>query len=141
MLRLRIPVLISFSMVNWRLQVVCLFLVWFKKIQIYVLVESHVILHRSCIEPIAWNFDSLRRYGHDEVYFSFESGRRCVTGQGIFSFRCARPEIVFQRLESVIKGRNAIEPNNHPNDIFVTPNVNGRSIAQLNCQNAGGGQP
>ena len=34
-----------------------------------------------------WPLKSLRRYGADEDVFSFESGRRCPMGEGIFAFK------------------------------------------------------
>lgn len=41
--------------------------------------------------PLRW----LRRYGCDDELFSFESGRRCATGTGIFAFKCSNAATLF----------------------------------------------
>ncbi|XP_002074255.2 uncharacterized protein LOC6651828 [Drosophila willistoni] len=38
-------------------------------------------------EPIVWALQHLRRYGLNADLFSFEAGRRCMSGPGIFTFR------------------------------------------------------
>lgn len=46
------------------------------------LTETELILHTRKRDAIRWPYLCLRRYGYDSNLFSFESGRRCQTGQG-----------------------------------------------------------
>lgn len=82
----------------------------------------------------------MRRYGFDANYFTFEAGRRCETGAGIFSFKCQQQaDILFNTLQTHITGRayNHDEALSHLND-FAVPNANNRNIAQLNSLNMSG---
>jgi len=47
-------------------------------------------------------YRSLRRYGFDKELFSFECGRRCNTGPGIYAFRCREAEVLFNHLQEAI---------------------------------------
>lgn len=92
-------------------------------------------MYRKNKPPLSWPLGSLRRYGFDANFFTFESGRRCETGEGIFSFKCQRADVLFNTLQSYINGRayNTDDSNLHD---FAVPNAN-RSIAQLNSLNMG----
>lgn len=46
------------------------------------LTQSELVLHLRRREAVRWPYLCLRRYGYDSNLFSFESGRRCQTGQG-----------------------------------------------------------
>ncbi len=46
------------------------------------LTEEELILHTRKRDAVKWPYLCLRRYGYDSNLFSFESGRRCQTGQG-----------------------------------------------------------
>jgi len=100
-----------------------------------------LVLHQRGKESVAWPLHGLRRYGFDADLFSFESGRRCPTGPGIYAFRCRRAEALFNllqssiavagqsnaavahraggglvesaRLRSAMHGASAIQPSNH----------------------------
>lgn len=99
---------------------------------------SDIILYRKNKQPLSWPLGSLRRYGFDANFFTFESGRRCETGEGIFSFKCRRADVLFNTLQSYINGRaynNADDSNLHD---FAVPNASNRNIAQLNSLNIGG---
>uniref|UniRef100_UPI00358FE90C fibroblast growth factor receptor substrate 2-like isoform X2 n=1 Tax=Myxine glutinosa TaxID=7769 RepID=UPI00358FE90C len=61
--------------------------------------ELEIILHTRKRDTVRWPYSSLRRYGYDSNLFSFESGRRCQTGQGIFAFKCTRAEEMFNVLQ------------------------------------------
>ena len=61
-----------------------------------------LVLHQRGKESVAWPLHGLRRYGFDADLFSFESGRRCPTGPGIYAFRCRRAEALFNLLQSSI---------------------------------------
>lgn len=49
------------------------------------LTQSELVLHLHQQEAVRWPYLCLRRYGYDSNLFSFESGRRCQTGQGEYS--------------------------------------------------------
>ena len=44
--------------------------------------EAELVLHTHRRDDVRWPYLCLRRYGYDSNLFSFESGRRCQTGQG-----------------------------------------------------------
>lgn len=50
------------------------------------LTQTELILHTRKRDAIRWPYLCLRRYGYDSNLFSFESGRRCQTGQGKLHF-------------------------------------------------------
>lgn len=97
---------------------------------------SDIVLYRKNKPPLSWPLGSLRRYGFDATYFTFESGRRCETGEGIFSFKCKRADVLFNTLQSYINGRayNTEDVVLHS----MNPNASNRSIAQLNSLNLNG---
>lgn len=49
------------------------------------LTQTELILHTRKRDAIRWPYLCLRRYGYDSNLFSFESGRRCQTGQGKYT--------------------------------------------------------
>lgn len=65
--------------------------------------DSELIWYQKRKEPIRWSLRCLRRYGFDEALFSFESGRRCPTGSGIYAFRCTRAEELFNLVQESIQ--------------------------------------
>nr|CAD7429887.1 unnamed protein product [Timema monikensis] len=69
--------------------------------------ETDLVLYQRKKAPVKWPLRSLRRYGFDAELFSFESGRRCPTGPGIYAFRCQRAEQLFNLLQSHIQVRNS----------------------------------
>lgn len=82
--------------------------------------EQALILHQKGKEPIGWPLRGLRRYGFDADLFSFESGRRCPTGPGIYAFRCQHAETLFNLLQRNIslaghgdQQRRAFSPRDH----------------------------
>ncbi|KAM9402671.1 fibroblast growth factor receptor substrate 2-like isoform 2-T3 [Salvelinus alpinus] len=66
------------------------------------LTEEELILHTRKRDTVKWPYLCLRRYGYDSNLFSFESGRRCQTGQGIFAFKCVRAEEMFNVLQDIM---------------------------------------
>lgn len=46
------------------------------------LTEDELVLRTHKCDAVRWPYLCLRRYGYDSNLFSFESGRRCQTGQG-----------------------------------------------------------
>lgn len=66
--------------------------------------EVDIILHQKSKQPVKWPLRCLRRYGYDlEGLFSFESGRRCSTGPGIYAFKCERAEDLFNLVQTKIQ--------------------------------------
>ncbi|XP_044272192.1 fibroblast growth factor receptor substrate 3 isoform X2 [Tribolium madens] len=57
--------------------------------------ETELVLHQRGKNPTVWPLRALRKYGFDSEIFSFECGRRCPTGQGIYAFRCRKAEQLF----------------------------------------------
>ncbi|XP_059618577.1 fibroblast growth factor receptor substrate 3 [Phlebotomus argentipes] len=74
---------------------------------------ANLTLYRKGKEPTHWPLRCLRRYGYDGDVFCFEAGRRCLTGEGIYSFRCRRAEHLFNLLQAHIEGTtyNASDEN------------------------------
>ncbi|MBN3313566.1 FRS2 factor, partial [Atractosteus spatula] len=70
------------------------------------LTETELILHTRKRDAVKWPYLCLRRYGYDSNLFSFESGRRCQTGQGIFAFKCARAEEIFNMLQEIMQNNS-----------------------------------
>ncbi|NXM35631.1 FRS3 factor, partial [Oxyruncus cristatus] len=88
------------------------------------LTQRELILHTHKRDAVRWPFLCLRRYGYDSNLFSFESGRRCHTGQGIFAFKCSRAEEIFNLLQdlmqcnsiNVVEEPVVITRNSHPTE-------------------------
>lgn len=74
--------------------------------------ETELILHQRGKPPTRWPVRCLRKYGFDSEIFSFESGRRCPTGAGIYAFRCRKAEQLFNTLQQNIQLRNLNDDNN-----------------------------
>ncbi|XP_076445501.1 uncharacterized protein LOC143283210 [Babylonia areolata] len=64
---------------------------------------SHLILYQKGKEAIRWPLRCLRRYGFDAELFSFECGRRCQTGPGIYAFKCRHAEDLFILVQESIQ--------------------------------------
>ncbi|XP_020831434.1 docking protein 2 isoform X1 [Phascolarctos cinereus] len=64
---------------------------------------------RSGPEPgtvlYTWPYRFLRRFGRDKVTFSFEAGRRCVSGEGNFEFETRKGNEIFLALEDAISAQ------------------------------------
>ncbi|EAA14022.4 AGAP009930-PA [Anopheles gambiae str. PEST] len=65
---------------------------WSGKLEV---TRVELTLYRKGKEPTKWPLKCLRRYGYNVDQFSFEAGRRCTTGEGIYAFRCRRAETLF----------------------------------------------
>ncbi|XP_038018670.1 fibroblast growth factor receptor substrate 3 isoform X3 [Motacilla alba alba] len=97
------------------------------------LTQRELVLHTRKRDAVRWPYLSLRRYGFDANLFSFESGRRCHTGQGIFAFKCSRAEEIFNLLQDLMQCNsiNVVEEpvvvtrNSHPSDRELAPSPQG----------------
>ncbi|KFM56637.1 Fibroblast growth factor receptor substrate 2, partial [Stegodyphus mimosarum] len=64
--------------------------------------DSQLILYQKGHIVVKWPLRSLRRYGFDSEVFSFECGRRCSTGPGVYAFKCKRAQVLFSILQECI---------------------------------------
>ncbi|KAJ1518824.1 hypothetical protein ONE63_011557 [Megalurothrips usitatus] len=94
--------------------------------------ETDLILRQKHKAPTVWPLKSLRRYGADSELFSFESGRRAPTGEGIYAFRCQRASQLFNHLQAQFQYSTEpsgyLEPN-QPRSVVIRQrqwNSNGR---------------
>ncbi|XP_026752078.2 uncharacterized protein LOC113512397 [Galleria mellonella] len=92
--------------------------------------ESDIILYREGRDSTVWPLHSLRRYGFEGELFSFESGRRCETGEGIYAFRCRRASLLFRTLQQQIQLRNVIHDSVPYPVSRLTPSPQGRQTLQ-----------
>ncbi|XP_020641670.2 fibroblast growth factor receptor substrate 2 isoform X1 [Pogona vitticeps] len=107
------------------------------------LTDTELILYTRKRDSVKWHYLCLRRYGYDSNLFSFESGRRCQTGPGIFAFKCARAEELFNMLQEIMQNNSinvveepVVERNPHQTEIEVprtprtptTPGLSGPSL-------------
>lgn len=83
--------------------------------------------------PVSWSLQHLRRYGLTGNIFSFEAGRRCPTGPGIYTFRCCNADQFYAKFQRCINSISAVTErgNNsiHPSHMF------GRLESQLTHTN------
>lgn len=82
--------------------------------------DTELILYQRGKSATVWPLRSLRKYGFDSEIFSFECGRRCPTGAGIYAFRCRKAEDLFNMLQHNIQSRNINEESNM-NHEFAAP--------------------
>lgn len=68
--------------------------------------DTELVFYQRGKTPVRWPLRSLRRYGYDNQVFSFEAGRRCPTGSGIYSFSCRRAELLFNFVQANVQLRN-----------------------------------
>ncbi|XP_054631314.1 fibroblast growth factor receptor substrate 2-like isoform X2 [Dunckerocampus dactyliophorus] len=71
------------------------------------LTDTELVLHTHRRDDVKWPYLCLRRYGYDSNLFSFESGRRCQTGQEIFNML---QEVMHSHSISVVE-EAVLEPN------------------------------
>ncbi|XP_077999854.1 fibroblast growth factor receptor substrate 2-like isoform X2 [Glandiceps talaboti] len=70
---------------------------------------ADLILYQKGKDPVRWPLRCLRRYGFDAELFSFESGRRCPTGPGIYAFKCKRAEQLFNLVQDNVERQGQAE--------------------------------
>ncbi|KAF5292443.1 hypothetical protein FQA39_LY13990 [Lamprigera yunnana] len=81
--------------------------------------ETELILYQRGRSATIWPLKSLRKYGFDSETFSFECGRRCPTGPGIYAFRCSKAEDLFNMLQHNIQSRNISEEGGTPAAMYM----------------------
>ncbi|CAG7716422.1 unnamed protein product [Allacma fusca] len=89
--------------------------------------DTDLLLYISGKLAMKWPLRCLRRYGYDEDLFSFESGRRCPSGPGIYAFKCHRAQSLFNLLQAKIQGNPTTLPSAPTTPI--TPTVTAGSVS------------
>ncbi|MXQ96324.1 hypothetical protein E5288_WYG020597 [Bos mutus] len=112
------------------------------------LTDTELILYTRKRDSVKWHYLCLRRYGYDSNLFSFESGRRCQTGQGIFAFKCARAEELFNMLQEIMQNNSinvveepVVERNNHQTELEVPRTPRTPTTPGFAAQNLPNGYP
>ncbi|CAH1957882.1 unnamed protein product [Acanthoscelides obtectus] len=76
--------------------------------------DIELVFYQKGKKPTKWPLRSLRKYGFDTEMFSFECGRRCPTGHGIYAFKCKKAEQLFNIVHRYITGN---VPNEDPTGV------------------------
>lgn len=109
--------------------------------------ESDLILYQRGKSPVRWPLRSLRRYGFDAQLFSFECGRRCPTGPGIYAFHCRNAEILFNHVQARVAARHeeqeqlagVLVANSNHSRTRIRHSMPPRSASSLLFPNSSGG--
>ncbi|XP_043925250.1 docking protein 3 [Protopterus annectens] len=90
----------------------------------------------------SWPYDFLRRYGRDKACFSFEAGRRCESGEGLFVFSTTQVLELFTAIELAIANQKVEWKERRMPNMGCETKVTSRfpsdslSLSQLSVANA-----
>lgn len=75
----------------------------------YVTETNLIYIDKKSHEKWEWPLKFLRRYGCEGFVFSFEAGRKCPSGEGLYAFNCKKANALFNRVAQNISQGN-LEP-------------------------------
>ena len=75
---------------------------------VMLVTDQSLSLSRRGKEAIQWPLNTIRRYGYKDNVFTFESGRRCVTGPGNYAFKCNRAEKLFNMIQARVRKNDTV---------------------------------
>ncbi|XP_017476623.1 PREDICTED: uncharacterized protein LOC108366673 [Rhagoletis zephyria] len=78
------------------------------------LTPRELIFRTVSNQRLVWALQHLRRYGLNGDVFSFEAGRRCMTGPGIYTFRCQRADQLYHLFQSNINAVSLVADEAFP---------------------------
>lgn len=70
---------------------------------------------------LTWPYRHIRRYGCTTENFSFEAGRKCVSGEGLFTFSTTDGKLIFQSVDAHVL---ALKSSQHEFDMPSSPSLN-----------------
>ena len=56
----------------------------------------------SNVPELVWPYRYIRRYGKSSSSFTFEAGRKCASGDGVFTFSTPEGNIIFQKVQKMV---------------------------------------
>lgn len=112
----------------------------------YILHLTATELQLKCTEDLneiraKWPYRFIRKYGYRDGKFTFEAGRKCCTGEGIFTLDHTNPQEIFRCMAAKMKSmKKLINCDNHNNDInenhwTVAANMEAGSRSPLTSNN------
>ena len=108
--------------------------------------DEHVQVHKGVMEVTPtdliytdshttdeweWPLKYLRRYGCEGNVFSFEAGRKCATGEGLFAFTCARASVLFNMVAHNIEQGN-LQPAGEQSPLAAETQLPGENGGLMN---------